>query len=342
MTLSDLLIFVWIGLGAIVVLAQFAPLEEMGWWAGWRQRQTYKPADAAPAGSDGAAEAGAKPASQYVIFLSGIGDPSGRWHYPQETEFLNRLQQRLPDAAIISDLFAYALTTRALDEQPRFHRLWARLNRTVQHNQYAPTGALINIRNLLQVAVSADHRYGPFYNLGQAENIVDALVAHRYQVGSGQRVVLIGYSGGGQVALGAAVYLAPALRAPIVVISVGGVMNSEPGCLQVEHVYHLQGAKDPIHRIGDGVFFGRWPIARTSAWNRALRQGQVTLVPMDEMAHNGDAGYFGPTPLSGGQPRVERTLEVMVPLITGEGLPDRARAPAATQPAGASVPAQTS
>jgi pimeloyl-ACP methyl ester carboxylesterase len=333
--LQDLLIFVWIGLGAIVVLALIAPLEALGWWAGWRQRQRYEPTTATIPVSDGEA---AKPASQYVIFLSGIGDPSGRWHYPQETDFLNRLRQQLPDAAIISDLFAYAVTTRALDEQPRFQGLWARLNQTVQKNQYAPSGALINIRNLLQVAVSADHRYGPFYNLGQTENIVDALVAHGYRVGSGQRVVLIGYSGGGQVALGAAAYLVPVLRAPIVVISVGGVMNSEPGCLQVEHVYHLQGAKDPIHRIGDGLFFGRWPLARTSAWNRALRQGKITLVPMDEMAHNGDAGYFGITTLASGQPHVERTLEVMLPLITGQDHPEPGDAPAAASHVEASVP----
>jgi len=40
---------------------------------------------------------------------------------------------------------------------------------------------LINLRNLFQVAVSVDHRYGPFYNLGQAENVRDALLAYGYR-----------------------------------------------------------------------------------------------------------------------------------------------------------------
>jgi hypothetical protein len=120
-------------------------------------------------------------------------------------------------------------------------------------------------------------------------------------------------------------------------------MNSEPGCLQAEHVYHLKGAKDPIHRIGDGLFFGRWPIARTSAWNRALREGRITLVPMAEMAHNGDTGYFGPDTLASGQPHVEHTLDVMLPLITGQDPAESAATPATTTAATpAAMPATAS
>ena len=169
----------------------------------------------------------------------------------------------------------------------------------MQGNQYAPIGALINLRNLFQVAVSVDHRYGPFFNLGQAENVRDALLAHGYRRGSGRGIVLIGYSGGAQVSLGLAVFLETLLEAPVTVISVGGVMSSEASCLHVRHLYHLWGTKDPIQRLGDLAFFGRWPLASTSAWNRAQRQGKISRLAMGAVAHNGSGGDFGPAPSAG-------------------------------------------
>ena len=88
---------------------------------------------------------------------------------------------------------------------------------------------LIDWRNLTQVLVSMDPRYGPIYNAGGARSLYAALVNHGYVAASGAPVVLIGYSGGAQVCLGAATYLKPALDAPLTVVSLGGAVGSDRG-----------------------------------------------------------------------------------------------------------------
>jgi pimeloyl-ACP methyl ester carboxylesterase len=319
---NDLLLLLGIALGAVLVMALLAPLESLGWYAGWRTRQPYerKPAPQGTPGATTTPGARKTPADHYVVFLSGIGDPSGLWHYPEETEFLRRLRAALPTAAVVDDLFAYSVTGSDIEigtSRALLRKMWRGIESAVRRNQGAPIGALINVHNLFQVAVSVDDRYGPFFNLGQAENMHDALLAYNYLPGSGQRVVLIGYSGGAQVALGSAVYLNRMLGAPVLIVSVGGVMSSEPGCLQVEHLYHLWGARDPIQVIGDLAFVGRWPVAVKSAWNRARHLGKITRIAMGPVAHNGASGYFGPLPGGDGRPRIDHTLETMLPLITG-------------------------
>jgi len=318
--LSDLLTLLGIALLAVLFMAMLAPLEALGWYAGWRQRRTYERRQVEAAAGAGAAASETPEPDYYVVFLSGIGDPSGRWHYPEETEFLRRLRERLPTAAVIDDLFAYSVTSADIEttaQRRRISGMWSSIEKTVRGNQYAPIGALINLRNLFQVTVSVDHRYGPFFNLGQAENVRDALLAYGYRRGSGRGIVLIGYSGGAQVSLGLAAFLKGMLGAPVTVISVGGVMSSEASCLHVQHLYHLWGTKDPIQKLGDLAFFGRWPLASKSAWNRARQEGKITRVAMGPTAHNGSGGYFGPEPLPDGWPRIDLTLETVIPIITG-------------------------
>jgi hypothetical protein len=319
---STLWLLLGIAVCAVLVLALLAPLEALAWYAGWRPRRAYERRDGGAAAAAPAAPAAETPEPEhYAVFLSGIGDPSAQWHYPEETEFLRRLRARLPATAVISDLFAYSITAGDIRTTARRRltgKAWDGIEQAVRGNQAARIGALINLRNLMQVAVSVDHRYGPFFNLGQAENVRDALLAHGYTPGSGRGVFLIGYSGGAQVSLGLAAFLEKMLGAPVTVISVGGVMSSEAGCLQVQHLYHLWGTKDPIQKLGDLAFFGRWPLASSSAWNRALRQGRISRVAMGAVAHNGSAGYFGPAPLPDGQPTLERTLETVAALIEAE------------------------
>jgi hypothetical protein len=51
---------------------------------------------------------------------------------------------------------------------------------------------LIDWRNLTQVFVSMDPRYGPIYNKGVADKLAAGLVRHGYPVGSRAPVTLIG------------------------------------------------------------------------------------------------------------------------------------------------------
>jgi hypothetical protein len=243
---------------------------------------------------------------------------------------------------VISDIFAYSVTSADIRSSARrstIERMWDGIERRVRKNQYAPVGALINLRNLFQVTVSVDHRYGPFFNLGQAENVRDALLAHGYRPGSGKGVFLIGYSGGGQVSLGLAAFLNRMLGSPVTVISVGGVMSSEPSCLQVEHLYHLWGTKDQIQSLGDLAFVGRWPISKKSSWNEALRRGKITRLAMGPVAHNGSGGYFGPQPLPDGRPTIDQTLEVVLSIVTTGAPPTQPAQPAQAAQAAPAGPA---
>lgn len=70
-----------------------------------------------------------------------------------------------------------------------------------------------------------------------------------YQPGSGALITLIGYSGGGQISLGAVPYLKKVLAAPIEVISLAGVISGNNEVAQVEHFYHLVGQKDWVARL---------------------------------------------------------------------------------------------
>ena len=45
-------------------------------------------------------------------------------------------------------------------------------------------------------------------------------------------------------------------------------------------------------RLAELIVPGRWPIARSSRWNRALAAGRVSLVCLGEMTHLGRGGYF--------------------------------------------------
>ena len=78
------------------------------------------------------------------------------------------------------------------------------------------------------------------------------------------------------------------------VISLGGVLDSDPGLRVVERLDHLVGDKDIMERIGRIVYPGRWPIARASAWNAARSSGVVEVTHLAGMAHNTPGGYMDP------------------------------------------------
>lgn len=277
-----------VALAVLVVLAVLSPLESLRWWAGWSDdevAQSAPPSAAAAPQSDNA---------RYIVWLSGIGSVPGQTEDPFEVRFINELRQRMPDAVIVDDAFAYSVRDNPLAGKRAFDSVWR--SARVSQADGKPNlllASLIPLRNTLQVAVSADGRYGPIYNLGLAEAIVKRLRARGYPVGSGKPITLIGYSGGGQVAVGAARYLKMWLDAPIRVISIGGVIAADPGLQSVDHLYHLQGQKDPFPTMGKVVFVGRWPLLKYSYWNQAVSAGKVSTIPMGPMAHMAEAGYFG-------------------------------------------------
>lgn len=107
------------------------------------------------------------------------------------------------------------------------------------------------------------------------------------------KLILIGTSGGAQIALGAADYLNQWLEARLIVISVGGDFSGAEGFNAVEHVYHLKGKKDWITNLSGIIFPSRWYWTIGSPFNRAKQQGRYTSYISGPHAHHGARGYFG-------------------------------------------------
>jgi hypothetical protein len=128
-------------------------------------------------------------------------------------------------------------------------------------------------------------------------------------------IFLIGYSGAGQIAIGAATYLREWTKSPIYVISLGGIFSSDPGLLAASHTFHLWGSRDKA-QIWRLLMPGRWSWMVSSEWNRALRQGRASILRMEGMDHTGRGGYLDRTPpAEGARSHLERTVATLCAII---------------------------
>jgi hypothetical protein len=226
---------------------------------------------------------------------------------------------------IIDDVFPYSVNNLALTGQPFFSRLWRIALRSKLHGP-AIIGYLINVRNLWQVLISADKRYGPMFNQAAAEVVLDGLLRYDYDPQSEKPVYLVGYSGAGQIAVGAAGYLTEWIKAPVRVISLGGIFSSDPSLLIIDHLYHLFGTKDRAQKL-NLLAPGRWSMLPASEWNRMRRNGRATAIHMGPMCHTGRGGYLdASSELPDGTAYVDRTVEVVASIVqrsmfaTGRGV----------------------
>lgn len=272
---------------SIALASLLSPLESLTWWAGWFG--TEEDLDELMINPDSEAIAGPTPRA-YIIYLTGIGGFSEKSFLPREQHFLDQLEVAIPGVVVVDDIYPYSVTNNGLVDNRTFSGFW---RWTVKMKEKgSPLGFLVNVRNVMQVLVAADNRYGPIYARGVAEVVVNGLRRHNYRFGSGTPVYLLGYSGGGEMAISAAGPLKESLNAPVTVISLGGVVSNDPNVREIDHLYHLYGEKDRVHIMGPILFPGRWKILRSSNWNRARSEGKITFMPMGPMAHNGPGGYL--------------------------------------------------
>jgi len=300
-----------VGMVLLLVVAALSPFESLGWWAGWFGHPAGKKISVPvqePTETQRTEET-----AHYLVYLSGIGAISGDYLEPTEIELCDELAARFPGTVVVKNVFPYAMNNRGLTGHRIFSSLWRGIERLKIEGKERLLPNLINIRNLFQMVVSADLRYGPIYNYGTAEVIRDELLRHGYRMGSGTPVSVIGYSGGGQIALGAATYLKDLLGgAPLWIISLGGVMADDPGLNHIEHLYHLYGTRDPVQKIGAIAYAGRWPWFIHSPWNRARAQGKITMIALGPIGHTGSKGYFSATSrLENGQRFLDRSIEAI-------------------------------
>ncbi|PPS42218.1 CAAX protease [Chroococcidiopsis sp. TS-821] len=302
----------WIGIIAFVAAAILAPLEALGWWAGWYGDRV----NTIPAATE-------KPPSipqdisRYVVYLDGIGQSTFDY-LPDIQEFLDTLAPVLPeDVLLIKGIMPYSVRNNPLTGNRPLAFFWRLAESFRLKNPASLFGYLVNIRNVLVVAVSADKRYGPIYNLGIAKVIYQALIRHGYQPDSGVPITLIGFSGGGQMAAGSAPFLRQALTAPIEVISLGGVISGNINILKLEHLYHLVGDKDFVERMSL-MFPKRWAIFFLSYWNRAKRMGKVNRISLGPVGHQLPGGLMDPEQfLPDGRSYLQQTIDWVVEILLG-------------------------
>lgn len=308
-----------IGLIALLVAALLAPLEALGWWAGWYGDEVDTNAEIGVLAEPLPDEA---TITRYVVYLDGISQAQFE-HLPEVERFLEALAIALTDdIVLIKGLMPYSVTNQPLTQDrllSAFWRLADRLQMTASGGMVgALVGATINIRNILTVSVSADQRYGPIYNQGTAQVIYNSLLSHGYPADRQIPITLLGYSGGAQMAIGAAPYLKRALKTSIEVISLSGVMSGNQNLLELDHLYHLVGKKDWIEKEGPILFPRRWRVFFLSYWNRAKRRGKISLISLGAVGHNATDGPYGAeTRLPDGRTYLEQTTQLVSGIIQG-------------------------
>ena len=306
---SVLFTLIILAAAALLITAAFSPIETLSWWAGWTEEEL----DNAPSAISKPHEA--DQSNLYIVYLSGISSISGEYLIPREKRFIKGIKTRLPDATVITDVFPYAASGVHLIAPLRsFEGLWRWLQKIKLQERRSVLSVLIKIRNIYQVMISADHRYGPIYNQGAAQAIEKALLDAGYDPGGGAPIVIIGYSGGGQIAVGATAFLRARLSAPIDIISIGGVIASDPGFHALRRLHYIYSNGDNIRKFGALMFPERWKIMANSEWNAARREGRIIFHEMDNMIHAGPHGYFG-MPKRNGVSNNTRTLEKVVGIL---------------------------
>ena len=305
---------IWIALIGALVAGFMAPVETLGWWAGWYgdKVQTVSPDAVDDAHSDGGT------ISRYIVYLDGISQSSSTY-MPDVEAFLDALVARLPpDVRLVRGVMTYSPMNRPLDDDPALAGFWKIVDRVRFANPTSLLGLIVNLRNVWIVAVSADPRYGPLYNFGIAQLVYDALIANGYRPRSGTPVTLLGYSGGGQMSAASGAFLKRALDAPVDVISLGGVISGNSPVLELEHLYHFIGTKDHIQALGPIMFASRWKIMARSYWNRALHLGRLTIYSLGPVGHQVPGGMMDPKLiLPDGRSALEQTLERVTDVVNG-------------------------
>ena len=272
----------------VLILALFtAPFEALEWWVDWFEDDpaVAKILPPAPVRHD---------TPYFLVYLTGIGSTEPNKHAWRELQLFEHLKEKLPNAVIVDNIFPYSMNNEALTGNRFFSWVWKLAHQTRSSSFVTPAGIMINFRNMTQVGVSVDHRYGPIYDRGSANLVRRALSNHGYPFDSKTPVYLLGNSGGAQIATGAVPYLKQYIHGPLYVISIGGVFGSDPGHTQSTHFYHLVGQRDRIERLGRILFPRRWPIWRRSHWNLAINSGTVTTIPVHARAHTGRNSYLDP------------------------------------------------
>lgn len=264
-------------LGLLMLPILFAPLETAR-WKSVRSRKMPRPhptPNTSPV-----------PKLQLVYF-TGVAGYSGDFLARREKAMLDRIRDLYPEIVILHDVFPYSVSNLPLNGERVFRWLWTWLHKwrlKIPNNVF---DVLIVIRNVGQLLVSADPRYGPAYNTGLAHVLEERLHP-------ASPTVFLAYSGGAQMAVGAARKLEGYLNRRPSLIALGGVFTDDPGISGFESVVQLRGSRDYwVPELGRLLFPGLWRWQFWSTWNRYRKSGRFRVVESGTHCHVGKTDYFG-------------------------------------------------
>ena len=284
---------------ALVAEALLARHEVLTYSVGWRAPTSELP-DSVPYARGAAPD---RPPAGYLVYLDGIG----KRHFRDSRDggqLVKALIDGAPELRVLGQVQPYSPLAEPLADRP----LWARLR--------GRAALLLFLHNVMQIFVAADHRYRPMYNRAVGSQIATQLRLAGYEPGSGIPVVLLSYSGGAQVATGAVDELRTQLRSRIVLITIGGFHNGANDLTHAEHLHQLTSANDRIEWVGTWLFPQRWRLLHRSGWNRAVRDGKVTVHRLDPATHVGPRSYISPTArLPDGRSYLDRSAETVIELV---------------------------
>ncbi len=299
---------------ALLIAMFTAPLETLGWWAGWYGDDgETMPKDDPTAPYRVFGPRGAAHEPHFIVFLDGIAKV-GDVNYDDVQATLDELALRIPNATVLGDIMPYSVLNQGLLKDRPLARFWRLAYRLKTEGRAPLINFMINIRNLMQVLVAADGRYGPLYGQGEARAVLNSLHRHGYEPDDSTPVTLIGYSGGAQIALTAAPFLRSEIQGPINLISLAGVMANTPGLATIDHLYDLQSSSDRVPEIAKVIIPGRWRLFPGSYWNRLVSSGRYTHISLPAFNHSGEGSYLDATVMDDVVPR-RVTVDVMVELL---------------------------
>lgn len=308
------LVLVVLGTAALAWLV--SPVESLVWWERRGAREMEAAAQEYLAAMDEPGDASRTPRT-FLVYLSGIAAFDDNLIARAESLLLRRLQEGVPELTILHEIYPYAVDNRGLIDDRRSGRFWRWFARWQGHKRFAALfNLVVNIRNVYQVMVSVDPRYGPVFSAGIAQTIWRQVRDAGYA--PQDRIVLLGWSGGAQIGAGAAWYLGAA-GAHVTFLSMGGIFHADPGLERCERIIHLVGTRDWQARwFAPLVFPGRRRWVKRSSWNRALAEGRATQRFIGPFKHVGRGSYLSGKRLPGGESCFAVTVAALVEELTAE------------------------
>ena len=290
---SLLELLIWFGSVLVVLVALagvYSVMVDFVFWEGWMNGLPD------PSRLFTADEEASGRHQHYLVYLDGIHQ-SEESHPPRVSDFLGCLEESIAeDTMLVKGIEAYTITNAGLRSTTFAGWLWQRLFALQEHH---PNGLVrficafcVQANNVIKVGISSDRRYGPVMNYELALKIARRLDAIGFRPHQASRIILVGYSGGGEMAIGTAEILQQLCRVRVQVITICGVFSGNGELESVNDVAMVVGSQDPVAAFGRIAYPGRLSFLPLSNWNCWQRHHSLQRYMIEGMSHNGSSGPF--------------------------------------------------